>query len=121
MSELNKSVLRNANAAVAAGDNEGFLAFCADDIVWSTVGGETVRGKDALRAWMATEYAEPPKFTMRELIAEGDVVAALGAIESHDANGKPVANEYCDVWRVRDGKLAELRAFVIATGNPPSA
>lgn len=115
MPERNKAVLRQANAAVAAGDNEGFLSFCADDIVWSTVGGETLRGKEAVRAWMVKGYAEPPKFTVRDLVAEGDTVVAIGEIESKDDEGKPVQNAYCDIWRFWDGKMVELRAFVIET------
>lgn len=117
MSELNKEVLRKANAAVTAGDNEGFLSFCAEDIVWSTVGGETLRGKEAVRAWMATGYAEPPKFTVERLIADGDFVAAVGTIDSKGDDGGTVPNAYCDVWRFRDGKMAELRAFVVPTGR----
>lgn len=120
MSEANKRVLQEANAAVSAGDNEGFLAHCVDDIVWSTVGGETLRGKEAVRAWMAKEYVRPPVFEVRELIADAGHVVALGDIESHDEAGKPVRNAYCDVWRLRDGKLAELRAFVIPTSEPAS-
>lgn len=117
MSELNKTVLQRANAAVAAGDNEGFLSFCADDIVWSTVGGDTLRGKEAVRAWMAKEYVEPPRFTVHNLIAEGAFVVALGDITSKDGNGNPVPNAYCDVWRFRDGKMVELKAYVIETAG----
>jgi len=113
MSELNKNVLQQANAAVNRGDNEGFLAHCTEDLIWSTVGGDTLRGKEAVRAWMVDGYAEPPTFTVRELIAEGDMVVALGDIESTGDDGQPVQNAYADVWRLRDGKLAELRAFVI--------
>lgn len=113
MSELNKQILQQANAAVRAGDNEGFLSFCTEDLVWSTVGGETLYGKEAVRAWMAKEYLAPPTFTVHTLIADGDFVAALGDITSKDAAGQPVPNTYCDVWRIRDGKLAELRAFVV--------
>lgn len=113
MSELHKNVLQQANAAVSRGDNEGFLSFCTDDIVWSTVGGETLRGKEAVRAWMVDGYAEPPKFTVRDLVAEGDLVVAVGEIESKDEQGRPVRNAYSDVWRFRDGKMAELRAFVV--------
>nr|WP_229487323.1 nuclear transport factor 2 family protein [Pseudoduganella lutea] len=69
-----------------------------------------------MRALMAKEYVQPPTFTMRELVAEGDYVVALGDIESRDDAGKPVRNAYSDVWRLRDGKLAELRAFVIPVG-----
>lgn len=102
-----------ANAAVAAGDNEGFLSFCADDIVWSTVGAETLYGKESVREWMAKEYVEPPKFTVQNLIGEGDFVAVLGDIQSTDENGNLVQSSYCDVWRFRDGKMIELKAYVV--------
>lgn len=116
MSDANKRVLQQANAAVTAGDNEGFLSHCVDDVVWSTVGGETLHGKAAVRAWMAKEYVQPPAFTVRELVADGDLVVAIGDIDSRDEAGNTVRNAYCDVWRLRDGKLAELRAFVIPVG-----
>ena len=113
MSEANKSVLRQANEAVRAGDNEGFLAFCSSDIVWSTVGGETLHGIEAVRKQITRDYVEPPDFTVDQMISDGDYVAALGNITTRDTNGVPVANAYCDVWRIVDGKLAELRAFVV--------
>ena len=115
MSESNKSILLAANAAVTTGDNEGFLAHCAEDIVWSTVGGESLHGKQAVRAWMQEAYVEPPEFNVKELIADGVLVAALGEITSKGNDGKPVHNDYCDVWRFREGKMVELRAFVIET------
>lgn len=114
MSELNKAVLEKANAAVRVGDHEGFLSCCTDDVAWSTVGGDTLHGKDAVRAWMREAYAKPPQFTVNELIGEGDFVAALGEITTEDETGHPVLNAYCDVWRFRDGKMAELKAYVIA-------
>lgn len=115
MPASNKEILTKANAAVTAGDNETFLSFCADDIVWSTLGAETLYGKQAVREWMSKEYVEPPEFTVRDLIAEGEFVAALGDITAKDESGNPVPNAYCDVWRFRDGKMVELKAFVIAT------
>lgn len=118
MSENNKAILQAANAAITAGDNDGFLAFCADDIEWTTVGEGTLRGKEAVRRWMTTAYTEPPKFTVTNLIAEGDFVTALGAITAPGRDGAPAEHAYCDVWRFRDGRMVELRAFVIETGAP---
>jgi ketosteroid isomerase-like protein len=115
MSEQNKSVLENANAAISEGDIEGFLSFCTDDIVWTIVGDKSLTGKEVVRQWMATMYVEPPKFTVSNLIAEGDFVTALGSIRAKDNDGKEADYSYCDVWRFRDGKMAELRAFVIKT------
>ncbi|OON62099.1 ketosteroid isomerase [Massilia sp. KIM] len=113
MSEQNKRVLQDANAAVSAGDNEGFLRHCTEDIVWTTVGGETLHGKEAVRRWMSESYREPPRFTVQHLVAEGDFVVALGSIEIEDEQGRAGNAAYSDVWRLRNGKLAELRAFVI--------
>lgn len=113
MSEQNKAVLRQANAAIVNGDAEGFLAHCTDDVVWTFVGEQTLTGKEAVRQYMKATYDGPPSFRVDHLIAEGDFVIALGDIDSKDASGKLVHSDYCDVWRIRDGKLAELKAFVI--------
>lgn len=49
-------------------------------------------------------------------VNEDDFVAALGEITLKDEAGKPVQHAYCDVWRFRGGKMAELHAFVIEAG-----
>lgn len=111
----NKAILEKANAAITEGNNEGFLLFCTDDTEWTFVGDRTLRGKEAVRQYMATTYAEPPKFMVEHLIAEGDFVTAVGKISLKNEDGKTVNYAYCDVWRFRDGKMAELKAFVIDT------
>jgi uncharacterized protein len=116
MSEKNKAILEEANAAIAEGNNEGFLSFCADDMEWTFVGDKTLKGKEAVRQWMATTYVEPPKFRVANLIAEGDFVTALGDITVKDEDGKAADYSYCDVWRFRGSQMVELRAFVIKTG-----
>lgn len=109
----NKAILEKANAAVSSGDNEGFLSFCTDDTKWTFVGDQTLQGKQAVREYMAAEYLEPPKFNVENLIAEGDFVTAIGTISLKDKSGKLVNYDYSDIWRFRDGKMAELKAFVI--------
>ncbi|QGK74270.1 nuclear transport factor 2 family protein [Flavobacterium sp. SLB02] len=109
----NKAILEKANAAVSNGDNEGFLSFCTEDTKWTFVGDKTLEGKQAVRAYMAIEYLEPPKFKVEYLIAEDDFVTAIGTISLKDKSGKLVDYSYSDTWRFRDGKMAELKAFVI--------
>lgn len=113
MSERNKDVLKAANAAIVQGDHEGFLAHCAEDILWTTVGQDTLVGKATVRQWMKTAYVEPPVFTTTDLVADGNFVIALGTIDVDGDDGDAVPHAYCDVWRFRDGKMVELRAFVI--------
>jgi ketosteroid isomerase-like protein len=117
MSEKNKAILQKGNAAITEGNYEGFLSLCTDDTEWTFVGDITLKGKEAVRQWMATAYVEPPKFTVLNLIAEGDFLTAVGEITMKDKDGKVAHYSYCDVWRFRDGKIVELRAFVIQTGT----
>lgn len=118
MSDKNKAILTQANAAVVRGDHEGFLLHCTDDVEWTFVGEKTLKGKNAVRQYMKTTYLEPPKFTVDHLIAEDDFVIALGNISIKDKAGKAMHFTYCDVWRIRDDKLAELRAFVVEIKVP---
>lgn len=113
MSEKNKATLTKANAAITKGDHEGFLAFCTEDTEWTFVGERTLKGKGAVREWMATAYLEPPEFKLERMIAEGDFVTALGEITLKGETGEEARHLYCDVWRFRDDKMCELRAFVI--------
>ena len=115
MSDKNKAILEAANAAIAQGNYEGFLSFCTDDTEWTFIGDRTLKGKAAVRQWMATEYVEPPLNTVANLIAEGDFVTALGDITIKDEDGKAAHYSYCDVWCFRGGKMVELKAFVIKT------
>ncbi|NTS42454.1 nuclear transport factor 2 family protein [Flavisolibacter sp. BT320] len=121
MSEQNKAILQKANAAITKGDYEGFLSFCTEDTEWTFVGDITLKGKEAVRQWMATAYKEPPSFSVDNLIAEGDFVTAIGTITLKDAEGQEEENRYCDVWRFRDGKMAALTAFVIKSADTEKA
>lgn len=114
MSTDNKTILLQANAFVTAGNNEGFLSFCTDDVEWEFVGDRTLTGKAAVREYMKAVYVEPPKFNIEHLTAEGDYVTAIGKISMKDENGKMVDYAYCDFWRFRDGRMAGLKAFVIS-------
>ncbi|MGZ3874376.1 MAG: nuclear transport factor 2 family protein [Mucilaginibacter sp.] len=109
----NKDILIKANACVSDGDNEGFLAYCTDDVKWEFVGDQILSGKEAVRDYMIKNYTEPPKFNLENLIPGGDYVTAIGKINLKQAAGKSTDYAYCDVWRFHDCLMAELKAFVI--------
>ena len=98
---------------MAEGNTEGFLAFCSDETEWTYVGDRTIKGKEAVRHYLATTNIKPPKFTVIKLIAEGDFLPALGDITMMEKDEQEAHYSYCDVWRFRNGRLLELKAFVI--------
>ncbi len=116
----NKEILVKANALVTEGDNEGFLSFCTEDVIWDFIGDRTLQGKAAVRNYMTEAYVEPPKFDVEELIAEGDFVTAIGKISMKDEKGDIKQYAYCDIWKFRDGKMVGLQAFVIEIDTNPA-
>lgn len=106
-------VLLEANAAVARGDHAGFLAHCTDDVVWHFIGDRTITGKAAIERFMDETYVHSPEVAVDRLIAEGEHLVAIGTITLIAADGTRTTSDYSDAWRLRDGKLAELHAFVI--------
>ena len=114
MKSAAQEILQSANAEMAAGNPEGFLTYCTDDIRWEMVGDTLLVGKAAVLAWAKRTYAvAPPQFTADLWIVEQDWLAVQGEITVQDPERGPVHSRYCDLWRIRDGKLAELRAFAV--------
>ncbi|RPD50670.1 nuclear transport factor 2 family protein [Paracnuella aquatica] len=113
MTKPNKNILETANAEIKKANYEGFLAHCTEDTEWTFVGDQILKGKEAVRQYMAKAYIEPPTFTVEQLIAEGDFVTAIGEISMKNEAGEMIHYHYCDVWRFRDEKMAALQAFVI--------
>lgn len=114
MSKENKAILLKDNQSISEGDHEGFLALCTEDTLWEFVGEQILKGKAAVREYMAENYIVPPKFHVSKLIAENEFVTAMGEIELKEQDGNWKKYSYCDLWRFWDGKMAELKAYVIA-------
>ena len=115
MSAKNKEIVEKVNASFAEGGVEGFLSHCADDVVWTMVGNQSTKGKNAIREWLASMDMEPPKFTVDNIIAEGDFAVAHGDMTMKDKDGKTAPYAYCDIYRFRDGTIVELNSFVVKT------
>ena len=116
MSARHKAIVEAVNEAMRAMDVEGFLAYCADDFVWTIVGDAPIRGKDALRRMMGDGPSEPPAFTVHTLVADGDVVVAQGDMTMKES-GADVPYAFCDIWRFRGDMLMALDAFVVKTAR----
>jgi uncharacterized protein len=121
VSAKNKATLLEANAAISKLDLEGFLSFCAEDLKWTMVGAQAMEGKQTIRKWMRATYVVAPIFDVKTLVAEGDLLVALGDISVEDQKGNVTRSSYCDVWRFRDGLMAELQAYVVQIASTAGA
>ena len=115
----NKQVVLDFYDAGDRGDLDACFALLADDITWTNIGSTkfsgTYVGKQAL-----VEQLLGPLFgelkagifsTIENMVAESNFVVAqtTGTAETYD--GRPYNNSYCQVIRVQDGKIAEVKEY----------
>lgn len=115
----NKETVRRIYAAMQTGDRSVFAASVHPDYVWRLPGHHSWAGRfeghEAIRrdllvplfSLFATEY----RAEAVTLIAEGDVVVAEVRGDVMTTRGERYDNEYCFVFRFRDGKIAELTEY----------
>ena len=68
MSADRKAIIEHVNAAFAENNLEKVLSFCTDDFIWTMVGDETVKGKDAIRKWIASMNVQPPRLMIQQIV-----------------------------------------------------
>ncbi len=109
----NKEILLKANAEIDKGNYEGFLEYCTEDTRWTFVGEQTLKGKVAVLKYMKAAYLQPPRVRVENFVAEDDFLIVYGTIALLNKAQHWVDYGYCDAWRLEDGKLSELKAYVV--------
>src|SRR5690606_24987768 len=109
----NKALLKKANDALQKGDIRTCLSFCTDDTEWVFVGEKTLKGKEAVKQYLEESYTETTKFKIERMIEEDEFVMQVGEISFENKDGEVESYLASDIWRFENGKMAELKAFVI--------
>jgi ketosteroid isomerase-like protein len=106
------------NDALNAHDVDAVMALMTDDCVFENTypppDGERFAGQAAVRAfWEGLLRASPDAhFTTEELFAAGDRCTVRWRYDYTGADGQPGHIRGVDIFRVRDGKVAEKLAYV---------
>ena len=118
--EANKQLIRGAFEALGRSDIRPLHELMRDDFAWIIEGrsrfSRNYEGKEAVKRDLLTPlfeaFATPYRFTIDEIIAEGDrvVLRGRGAVTTKAA--KDYNNNYCFVLKLEDGKLVELREYL---------
>lgn len=114
MSEKNKEIVKKINDSFTAGNTDGFLEHCSENVVWNMVGDKETKGKTAIKEWMSQmEGMEPPKFSVDKIIAEGDSVVCYGDMSMKGEDGKEGKYSYVDAYQFSGDKITELQSFIV--------
>lgn len=109
----NKTILEKAHESLRQGDIASFLSFCTEDTECVFVGHQILKGKGAVKRYLEETYTETTKFKIERMKEEGDFVVQVGEISFENKDGEVESYLASDLWRFKNGKMAELKAFVV--------
>jgi len=124
--EENKALIRRWGELWNAGDAAAIAELVAPDYVRHDPNGPEVRGPNAERQLVELYRAAFPdlRFTIEHLVAEGDLVVAhltvrgthRGELLGIPPTGTPITLAAMELYRIRDGKVAEQWVALDALG-----
>jgi uncharacterized protein len=114
-----KTFLREFNEYWVRADTPAILDTVTDDIHFSMVGGQSVSGKTDFKAFLDEMDSGTPDMGLNiaNIIVEGERAAVDGEISMTDKDGRRRVYAFCDIYRLEQGKVAELTAYVHETNS----
>jgi ketosteroid isomerase-like protein len=110
----NKQLVQTYLDGFRENDHAKILSCLTDDIRWTVFGHFHLTGKQAYdEAIDGPGYVGPPRLDVVRMVEEGDTVMAEISGWAPRADGDPVRMSMAEVFVIRDGKIAERRAWVI--------
>lgn len=117
--EENKQIIKEFYEAGDRGDMDACFALLADDIIWTNIGSTKYSGKYVGKQALVEQLLGPLfgqlkagiSSSIENMIAEGDFVVAQTTGTAETKDGKPYNNSYCQVIRIREGKIAEVKEY----------
>jgi hypothetical protein len=115
----NKKTMQGLFARIAAGDRTTFADCLHDDVTMRVTGryswSRTFQGKSALlhdlHGYLGTLLAAGRRTVPLRFFADGDHVVVEARGEMQTKAGVPYNNEYCLIYRLKDGKIVEIREY----------
>jgi ketosteroid isomerase-like protein len=116
MSELH-DVIRVAYAAYNRGEVEAVIDLLHPDVEWipppTTVDPEPIRGRDAVRQYLAPNFFESQRAEPIEVIEEGDRIMVIARVRARGrGSGIEIDGTAFHLWTVAGGRATRFAAFV---------
>jgi uncharacterized protein len=115
----NRALMQQIFAGLSQGDGTLLFERMTDDARWRIIGttkwSKTYEGKQAILRDMIgpvrAVLAERVRLVPQSFIADGELVAVEARGDSVTKTGVPYRNEYCMVFRIAGGRIAEVTEY----------
>ena len=110
----NKQTIETYLDGFRKSDHAQILSCLTDDIEWTVYGAFRLTGKQAYdEAIEGPGFTGPPRLEVVRMVEEGDVIMAELTGSGKRDTGEVMRMSMAEVFRMRDGKICERRAWVI--------
>jgi ketosteroid isomerase-like protein len=111
--EANKALAQRYFDILSAGSLASLDQIVAADFTDRTPGAGATRGPEAIRETQsrARQLFDGIRYTVEEMLADGDRVAARYTVRAQKKGGKPVEVTGVTIFRMADGKIREAWIF----------
>ena len=109
----NRQVVDRYMEGFRRSDHADILGCLTDDVVWDIPGAFLVSGKPAFDHEIENDaFVGPPDIAVTRVMEEDDVVIAEGSVRARKRDGGILHLRFCDVFDMRDGKIARLTSYL---------
>lgn len=115
----NRALIQGVFAELARNNPKPFADAYADDVQWthagSSIWSRTITGKQNVLDFLGfvrAQLVERIRMDVRRILADGDCVVVQAKGNAMTKKGKPYNNDYCLVFRIADGKIAEVTEYI---------
>jgi uncharacterized protein len=116
---VNKRLMEGIFDELARGNGKPFVEALAEDVRWTIIGGtawsRTWKGFEAVRRDLLDplfgQFETTYSAKAIRVIAEGDFVVIESRGDVTTKSGKPYRNTYCNVYRLKKGKVVEITEY----------
>ncbi len=94
-----------------------FLAYCADSIRWTMLGGFVAEGKEAIRQFFH-DMSDPAGTAEADIrleltIVEGDKVASTGTMSMTEKDGQKGEWAFCDIYHFNGDLISAMNSYLV--------
>lgn len=116
----NKTLISNIYDEINRGNSSLLIQHLHDDIVWTVIGSTQYSGEffgkqnviENLVSQVESSLTDPSAMTVKNIIAEGDYVVVEATGKATTVAGKPYENKYCEVYKIREGKIITVTVYL---------
>lgn len=109
----NKAIVKQVIQAFLDADTEKALSYMTEDVKMGWPGFfDLAPGKDAIRDF----FKDVPEMISSEigtLIGEGNIVVGTGKVTARHENGEIKNSFFSDVYKLEDGKVKEIKSYMV--------